>query len=183
MAIATFDQLRGATPHGDSLRFDSIRKSLDDKNLFLSHQMSDLAPAKAAVNLLERHGASVYLDVEDASLQASSPNQIAARLRNAIRACRRLVVIVTDNTQTSRWIPWEMGIADQQFGDSRVALLPIKPQSYSAEDWTQQSYFNLYARIEPSGAGTSPTWLVKTLQGNWVPLTQWINDTRPTGVR
>lgn len=179
MAIATFDQLRASSPMGDSLRMDDIRKSHSDKNLFLSHSLNDVGPAKAAVNLLERHGANVYLDVEDASLQSSSPSAIASRLRNAIRACRRLVVIVTENTQTSRWIPWEMGISDVEFGESRVALLPSKQYSFSAEDWSEQAYFNLYARIEPANADRSPIWLVRTSAGQWISLTEWVQSTKP----
>jgi hypothetical protein len=100
-------------------------------------------------------------------------------LRKAIRACRRLVVVVTENTQTSRWIPWEMGIADVEFGEARVALLPIKPNSYSAEDWSEQAYFNLYARIEPGTTAPSPSWLVRTSQGKWISLVEWIQSTRP----
>lgn len=164
---------------GDSLRMDDVRKSFRDKNLFLSHSLNDLGPARAAVNLLERHGASVYLDVEDASLKSSSPSDIASRLRNAIRSCRRLVVIVTENTQASRWIPWEMGIADVEFGESRVALLPTKEYSFSAEDWAEQAYFNLYARIEPANTDRTATWLVRTSAGKWISLIEWIQSTKP----
>jgi len=179
MTIATFDQLRASSPHGDSLRLDELRKSLADKNLFLSHSLTDLAPAKAAVNLLERHGASVYLDIQDASLQSRTPRDIANTLRNAIRSCRRLVVVVTENTQTSRWIPWEMGIADADVGELRVALLPTRPNLFSAADWSDQAYFTLYARIEPANADPNPTWLVRTSSGQWISLAEWITTTRP----
>ena len=179
MAIATFDQLRASSSLGEHVRMDDVRKSYRDKNLFLSHSLSDLRPAKSAVNLLERHGASVYLDVEDPGLQSTSPKETAQRLRSAIRTCRRLVVVITENTQTSRWIPWEMGIADQELGESRVALLPAKAQSYSAEDWSEQSYFNLYARIEPHSVNASPTWLVRTSAGAWISLSDWVSNTKP----
>lgn len=168
---------------GDSLRLDDVRKSLTSKNLFLSHSLSDLGPAKAAVNLLEKHGAEVYLDVEDVSIRNSATSKdIASRLRTAIRHCKRLVVIVTENTQTSRWIPWEMGIADVEFGESRVALLPAKASASASELWVQQEYFDLYARIEPR-AGTAyaaPAWFVRTSDGNWLSLNDWLSRTKPS---
>jgi hypothetical protein len=181
MAIATFDQLRSASPMGESLRLDDVRKSLTSKNLFLSHSLSDLSPAKAAVNMLEKHGADVYLDIEDVSLKGVASKDIATRLRNAIRHCKRLVVIVTENTQTSRWIPWEMGIADVEFGESRVALLPAKASASASEMWVQQEYFDLYARIEPvaSSPSATPTWLVRTSDGNWISLNDWLSRTKP----
>lgn len=42
LTIATFDQLRASSAHGDSLRLDEVRKSVTNKNLFLSHSLTDL---------------------------------------------------------------------------------------------------------------------------------------------
>lgn len=181
MAIATFDDLRIHSPY---LSEDGVRvaKSRTNKNLFLSHSLSDVAPAKDAIAILQAHGASVYIDIEDGGLKvASSSSDIATRLRNAIDACKRLVVIVTENTHTSRWIPWEVGLADAFSGTSRVALLPLKQLSSASELWIKQEYFDLYARIERSVSypDYQPYWSVRMPDGQYWTLRAWLEHTKP----
>jgi hypothetical protein len=144
MAIATFDELRYTARHDADDRA-RLAKSIGGKNLFLSHSLADLPHLKYAVDLLEQNGARVYIDVKDASVANVSAADAAKRLRSAIRETRRLVVLVTENTHTSRWIPWEMGLADAvtSVGADRIALLPLRSSSSASELWAKQEYFEL----------------------------------------
>ncbi|MBP8806153.1 MAG: toll/interleukin-1 receptor domain-containing protein [Kofleriaceae bacterium] len=183
MSIATFDELLRNSP---TLREDTVKlaKSLASKNLFLSHSLSDLQPAKDALALLESHGATVYLDLEDIGIRSASPD-VAQRLRKAIETCRRLVVIVTENTQTSRWIPWEVGLCDAFAGTERVALFPLRPSASASELWIRQEYFDLYPRIERHTAsyGTQTEWAVRNPNGHYSPLAAWLSQTKPSPLR
>jgi TIR domain len=186
MAIATFDDLR-YTARYDSADRARLAKSVGGKNLFLSHSQSDIGTAAQAVDILEQHGARVYMDVRDSGIASSTSDvDIAKRLRNAIQTTRRLVVLVSENTRTSRWIPWEIGVADGIGGADRVALFPIRKDVNTSDLWAHQEYFELYARIEsvrwpPS---SPPSWIVRvpdgTLSGNIWPLQMWISNSRPT---
>ncbi len=179
MAIATFDGLRVFSPY---LSDEGVRiaKSRASKNLFLSHSLSDEAPARHAVAVLQEHGYSMYIDIEDGGLRtASSSSDIATRLRGAIGTCKRLVVIVTENTQTSRWILWEVGLADAFNGTGRAALLPLKPSS-SASDLRVNQDFDLYARIERSVSSDDKWyWSVRMPGGQYWPLRAWLDHTKP----
>jgi hypothetical protein len=178
MAIATFDELR-RTARLDAADRERLAKSLGGKNLFLSHSLSDLDHVKYAVDLLEQNGARVYIDVADASIANANATDAAKRLRNAIRETRRLVVLVTENTKTSRWIPWEMGLADATTGVDRIALLPLRSSGTASELWAKQEYFELYARIERYVTGSSTSWIVSMPGGGAQYLSNWLDNTRP----
>ena len=180
MAVATFDQLRASGGVITEGRI-KIATSLASKNLFLSHSHRDIAHLGAALGLLEGYGASVYVDVRDAI--GGDPNQVAERLRKAVVSCRRLVALVTEATSTSRWIPWEMGLADGAAGSTQIALLPLRATGADAL-WAQQEYFDLYGRIEyvTLSGESAPCWAVRdpTDKKFWT-LDQWMWRTTPPG--
>ncbi|MGE0395971.1 MAG: toll/interleukin-1 receptor domain-containing protein [Kofleriaceae bacterium] len=181
MAIATFDELFNDSPYvsDDMVK---LAKSLTTKNLFLSHSLADLKHAKWALGILENHGARVYVDVRDAALTSMAVTDIAARLRAVIRECKRLVALVTENTSSSRWIPWEMGLADAVATEDRVALFPLRPASSSSEAWARQEYFALYPRIEReySYVQSKNTYVVHLPRGGTCSLSEWLNRSRPS---
>jgi hypothetical protein len=174
MAIATYDELRYQARYDADDRA-RLAKSITGKNLFLSHSLADLPHLKYAVDLLEQNGARVYIDVRDAAASSVTAAEAAKRLRVAIRDTKRLVVLVTENTHTSRWIPWEMGLADATTGVDRIALLPLRSSTSASELWAKQEYFELYARIERSGT----SWLVYLPDGNVRTLSHWLDASKP----
>lgn len=179
MAVATFDQLRSSGGVITDGRI-KVAKALASKNLFLSHSHRDVAHLGAALGLLEMHGASVYVDVRDAAI-GGDPNEIAERLRKAVVTCGRLVALVTEATSTSRWIPWEMGLADGSAGSTQIALLPLRAAGAS-ELWAQQEYFDLYGRIEyvTLSSDSHPCWAVRDpVDKRFWRLAQWMRETTP----
>jgi hypothetical protein len=183
VAIATFDELYRDAPF---ISDDTVRlaKSLTSKNLFLSHSQHDVALAKWALAILEQAGARVYVDARDGGLSTMSVVQIADRLRSVIRECKRLVVTVTENTQTSKWIPWEMGLGDAVASEERVALFPLRSNANTSEQWARQEYFELYPRIEREYSRISSryTYFVHLPRsGGSISLSDWLTRSRPTG--
>jgi hypothetical protein len=180
MAIATFDELYSDAPFvsDENMR---LSKSLSSKNLFLSHSLADAKHARWALGILEQQGARVYLDIRDASLGTMSVTDIASRLRSVIRECKRLVTLVTENTQTSRWIPWEMGLADAVASEERVALFPLRSSSHADQLWARQEYFGLYARIEREYTNTESRYkyVVHLPRGGTCSLSDWLSRSRP----
>jgi len=185
MAIATYGQLRASA---GAIREGRIKlaKSLADKDLFLSHSRKDEDHVGPALGLLEQHGASVYVDLQDAGIKGLAGPAIADRLRKAVKACRRLVVLVTEETRSSRWIPWEMGLADGVAGSDRVALLPLRPSATVSVLWLNQQYFELYGRIEhvTLQGERNPCWAVRDPSDHkYWRLRSWLERTTPTKVR
>ena len=70
----------------------------------------------------------------------------AGHIREVVRECRKLVLLVTVNTKNSRWIPWELGLGD---GCNREVNVALFPASEGTEDdgWATQEYLGLYRRI------------------------------------
>ena len=140
-----------------------LRKSLDEEregkrkvadaqrrnpngNLFLSHQRADDDYVAQAIEILEGHGGTVYVDKKDQTLATMSNEEKAAALRGRILSARKFVVLLTENTSTSRWIPWELGVADPKNTSSYVATLPFSTTG-NEENWGTQEYFALYPQI------------------------------------
>lgn len=103
-------------------------------------------------------------------------------MRKAVASCRRLVVLVTEETATSRWLPWETGLADGVAGSEQVALLPLRPSATASDLWLQQRYFDLYGRIEhvTLRGDSQPCWAVRNPDdGKYWRLQAWIEQTGP----
>ncbi len=95
------------------------------------------------------------------------------------------MVLVTENTSTSRWIPWEVGLADAFAGTNRVVLFPLRSSASASELWVRQEYFDLYARIERHAGPPDyrPDWAVRAPGGQYWTLRGWLDHTKPPSLR
>jgi len=98
------------------------------------------------IRLLENHGGSVYTDDGDARLPTIPSNTTAAILKDTIQKLPRFVLYVTTSSKDSKWIPWELGLADAYKMYQNVALLPAAQSEYN-QTWAEQEYLGLYMRI------------------------------------
>jgi hypothetical protein len=128
---------------------------------FLSHSSQDGDLLLGAIALLEGHGATVYVDKKDPTLPPYTSKETAAGLKSRISQSRKFVLLASKNSKESRWVPWELGIADISKGFGRVAVLPTLDERWETA-WTNWEYLGLYDRIvwgdlenEPS-----PVWMV-----------------------
>jgi len=94
-------------------------------DVFLSHSSEDSALVERARRELEALGYRVFLDTE--ALPAVRPEQVsretAQALREAMRECASLLYLISSNSGSSRWMPWELGFFDGSCG--RVFVLPM----------------------------------------------------------
>jgi hypothetical protein len=103
---------------------DRFRQQLDEttilrsalartgKTIFLAHSSKDERYLPGVISLLENHGGRVYIDKADSRLPDSTNRETAETLRSTISECTRFVLFVTTNSKDSKWVPWELGIAD-----------------------------------------------------------------------
>lgn len=144
---------------GDLLRFAaelnqseqiSVRKTAEDRSpegaTFLSHSSKDQELVVGAVRLLTGHGATVYIDKKDPALPPYTSKDTAIGLKKRIQQSRKFVLLASKNSKDSRWVPWELGIADQAKGLSKVAVLPTV-ESQADVTWSSWEYLGLYDRI------------------------------------
>lgn len=138
------------------------RASASAVDVFLSHSSSDKNTSlPKAIGLLVQHGAKVYIDKADKELPQKTSAETGAKLKERIAQCPKFVVLVTANSKDSRWIPWELGIADEKKKLRNVAILP-DVENQPEVDWPDREYLGLYPRIvlENFKGQTIPVWMV-----------------------
>lgn len=144
---------------------------------FLSHSSKDLELLEGAMEVLYNHGARVYIDEIDPEMPPYTSAETAALLKQRIAQTRRFVLLTTKNSKDSRWVPWELGIADGEKGLEKIALFPAS-DSTNDDDWTSWEYLGLYHRVvwgKLSGH-EEELWMVLDAKANTaVTLRNWLS--------
>jgi hypothetical protein len=153
------------------------RASVTVADVFLAHSSLDKEHAlPTAIGFLMKHGARVYIDKNDKELPQKTSAETGEKLKKRIEQCPKFIVLVTAKSKDSRWIPWELGIADEKKKLPNVALLPDVGMQANAE-WPEQEYLGLYPRIvlHTFKAQSEPVWMVLNHHNNTgTELSQWL---------
>lgn len=98
---------------GSQLR-ESVRKRAEGRSpqnaTFLSHSSRDADVILPIVKILEDHGSSVYIDKKDPSLPPYTSKETASILRMRIGQSKKFVLLASQNSKDSKWVPWELGV-------------------------------------------------------------------------
>lgn len=82
----------------------------EKSEVFLSYQHSDRNTALGLAEYLDLHGRYVFIDVHDDTLLPGD-RDLDDALMEAIRNADTMVIVVSDETQGSWWVPWEIGVS------------------------------------------------------------------------
>ncbi|NKM58453.1 TIR domain-containing protein [Rhizobium anhuiense] len=91
---------------------------------FLSHSSKDEDLVLGAILVLEGHGAQVYVDEVDPEMPPYTNTETAAILKSRIRQSKKFVLLTSKNSKESKWVPWELGVADGYKDLGNIALFP-----------------------------------------------------------
>ena len=80
--------------------------------VFISHKNEDSAQALALKSAFERNGVTAYLDVLDASINVGGKS-LTDHIKEKLNTCTDIIVIMTENTKNSWWVPFEIGMSAQ----------------------------------------------------------------------
>jgi hypothetical protein len=155
------------------LRSASARTGI---KVFLAHSTKDERYLPGVISMLENYVGQVYIDKADSRLPESTNRETAETLRSTISECTRFVLFVTTNSKDSKWVPWELGIADGKKGHQPVALFPAA-NSKDEKQWAQQEYLGLYSRIvwgRMEGWTEDGWYVLDYLQNTGTPLKKWL---------
>ncbi|WP_277014967.1 toll/interleukin-1 receptor domain-containing protein [Flavobacterium lindanitolerans] len=96
-----------------------LAESIKDRSLhsrpcvFLSHKREDKSACRKIADYLKNAGIDYYLDEEDDNLQYASERGDAVRItesiKNGIKNSSHMMVVVSDQTYRSLWVPFEVG--------------------------------------------------------------------------
>jgi TIR domain len=158
----------------------TLRKSASSRPLtgatFLSHSSKDDDLVVGATRVLEGHGATVYIDEVDPAMPPYTSKQTADLLKQRIKQTQKFVLLASSNSKESRWVPWELGIADGYKGLERIALFPTAENSDDTK-WASWEYLGLYRRIVWGSLRgyEKPLWMVHNWKQNTATtLRSWL---------
>ncbi len=113
---------------------------------FLSHSSKDIEILPGVINILKNHGAVVYIDEVDPNMPPYTSHETARLLKERINNSKRFVLLTSENSKDSRWVPWELGLADGYKSMNRIALFPSSDSMY-VDKWSSWEYLGLYLKI------------------------------------
>lgn len=138
--------------YATSLEFsESARRSVKvassafTKTVFLSHSHKDKLLVEGLKNLLGSMGVELYIDWLDDNMPAVTSRETAEKLKNRIKSCNLFMLLATTNALNSKWVPWEIGIADGVKSLAQIVLVPVADDSGS---FPGSEYLQIYNKLE-----------------------------------
>lgn len=90
-------------------------KKLSEHCIFISHKYEDLDAAREISEYIKDSDIDVYLDDNDDGLQEAVKNNdsegIVRCIEKALQNSTHILILVTENTRESWWVPYETGYA------------------------------------------------------------------------
>lgn len=124
--------------------------------VFLSHKREDKAECKKIAQYLKQAEIDYYLDEEDSTLQIAASNndpiKITESIKKGIRQSTHMMVVISEKTYQSQWVPFEVGyghsaILDKDLKDDeepdriKLSILTLKDISEkSLPDYMKVGY-------------------------------------------
>jgi hypothetical protein len=135
-------------------------------DVFVSHSSSYAQLIYGLRRMLEAQGLNVYVDwLDDPQLDRTHVTARTARLlRSRMLGSASLIYATSRASQSSRWMPWELGYFDAAKGSDKVSIMPIedgRPGTFEGEE-----YLGLYKTIQKSIApGDTRAYAVNAIRG------------------
>ena len=80
--------------------------------IFISHKQEDALAANQIASELRAIHVDYYLDLLDPSLTQSG-RELTNHIRNNLNNCTDIIVVMSEITRYSQWVPFEVGMAAQ----------------------------------------------------------------------
>ncbi len=81
--------------------------------IFISHKKEDESVARRVMKVFESVGVDAYLDVLD-NMLTNNGEELTKHIRQKLRECSEIIVILSSNTKHSWWVPFEIGMATEK---------------------------------------------------------------------
>lgn len=128
-------------------------------DIFLCHSTSDFEEIEALKAYFLTKGKKAYVaEIDDPLLNYKKVDLSTARkLQERMKNSKELYYVLSKNSQTSTWMPWELGFFDGIKGSAKIQVLPIIDKSETEIlEFKGHEYLELYAKD-----GTSIDYLKK----------------------
>lgn len=155
----------------------NINKTYD---IFLSHSYIDKEQIASIKYYLELLGLSVYIDwIDDRQLVRNSvTKETAERIKLRMQKCKSLIYVFSENSNLSKWMPWELGYFDGIKG--RIAVLPIARFS-NDNSYKGTEYLGIYPYVTVDlikDTNNETLWIRESLT-KYVDIGSWLRGRKP----
>lgn len=125
---------------------EAIAKS--QTTAFLCHSHKDEELAQGLQVLLTEQGWDLYIDWQDNAMPQTPDVVTAQRIKDKIAQHNWFLFLATPNSMSSRWCPWEIGVADSEKNEKIILIRTV-----DGDNWYGNEYLELYQEIAMSKAG------------------------------
>lgn len=126
---------------------ESLRKKIRTASVpsvFLSHSHEDRDLVEPVANFIASMGISLYVDWLDPKMPSITSAETAERIKTMIVENHRFLVLASERSLESRWVPWELGYADGEKKFEDIAILPIQEYNYKG---APNEYVQVYQEV------------------------------------
>ena len=102
--------------------------------VFISHKQEDSLNAKRVQEAFAALGVSSYLDVLDDTL-VNSGESLTDHIKKQLNTCTDIIVVMSEATRYSWWVPFEIGMAAQLDMPTATFLTSYTKLPEYLEDW------------------------------------------------
>jgi hypothetical protein len=156
------------------------KKTTKQYDVFLSHSFLDAIEIRTLKAIIEKEGLTVYVDwIEDSGLNRGEVTKKTAQIiRERMKNCKSLFYAFSENSNKSKWMPWELGFFDGFNGS--VVVIPIKRDTESSEDYNGIEFVGIYPYITITNNKKGiPTSYINETSNIYVTFSEWKKGKRP----
>lgn len=106
--------------------------------VFISHKDADSLQALLLKKAFEKEGVSAYLDVLDSSINGGG-KALTEHIKAQLNQCTDIIVLMSDTTRYSWWVPFEIGMSAQ---------IDMPTASFLKENVELPSYLSYWPRLK-----------------------------------
>lgn len=137
--------------------------------VFLSHSHKDRDLIAPTLAFLRSHGVRIYVDWMDEGMPDVVSGETARKLKERIQQQKKFLVLVTENSKDSRWVPWELGYADPTKGMDHIASFPVS----ESMDFAHNEYLKIYPKLQ---FVANSWWVWQEDPQKLTQLAQWLRQ-------
>ncbi|UBZ08957.1 toll/interleukin-1 receptor domain-containing protein [Leeuwenhoekiella palythoae] len=132
----------------ETLNLINESKSYSKFDIFLSHSYLDRSVIRGLFIELTSMGYRVYVDwLIDPHLDRTNVTKESAELiRRRMKSSESLLLAISTNASTSKWMPWELGFVDGN--TSKCAIIPVSDKLFPSESYQGFEYLKLYPFVK-----------------------------------
>jgi hypothetical protein len=114
--------------------------------IFLSHSHLDKELARNLIRIFYiQANAMVYVDWNDSTMPRVTNAETARKIKKRINDLDMFILLATAFSLNSKWVPWEIGLADVLKAYDKIVIIPIEDKTGK---FVGNEYLQVYKRIE-----------------------------------